>query len=104
MPSKKRDYTMSNSNYHQQAMPQPKRMQHSNVSAAVAAPPPPLPTSNAPKSTTTATAAVVVHPQSKEKAVSDTKKKKKRSFLESQLNFWRIDGLSIEYIFTICSC
>lgn len=77
MPSKKRDYSMSNPNYHSQAMPQPKRLQQTNESnaAATTPPPAPLPSSSNPKPTATATAAAVVeHPHSKEKSVSDTKK------------------------------
>ncbi|CAO0797315.1 unnamed protein product [Mucor circinelloides] len=71
MPSKKRDYSMSNSNYHSQAMPQPKRLQQNSVSAmAAAAPAAPLPSSSNPMPAATATAAaVVVQPQSKEKAM-----------------------------------
>jgi len=78
MPTKKRDYTMSNPIYHSKAMPQPKRLQQSNGSTttAVAPPPAPLPTSANPRPTATTTAAaVVVHPHPKEKSVSDTTKK-----------------------------
>ncbi|OAC99454.1 hypothetical protein MUCCIDRAFT_92743 [Mucor lusitanicus CBS 277.49] len=72
MPSKKRDYSMSNPNYHSQEMSQPKRLQQPNGSTTTSATPPPapLPTSTHPRPTATATAAaVVVHPHPKEKSM-----------------------------------